>query len=391
MHKGSAHRWASAKAWVPAPPAIDRAERLRVVTGVLAGLLAAAAVAGWLGASPGWPVLMAPLGASAVLVFALPASPLAQPWPVLVGNTVSAAVGAAVAQWVPLPMLAAAPLAAALAVAAMLATRSLHPPGGAVALLAVTVGADLRFVALPVFANTAVLLLAAVVYNRSSGRRYPHAPAAAPAAAARQDPATGVVRFSEADLQEVIERRNRLVDVPTDELRELLESAEQQAHGRRLRQWRCADIMTPGPQTLSPGVPVDDAMARMQALEMGALPVVDAAERLVGIVTRADCLAEVVSRTGAARAQTQPQGVRVRDIMSRRVRVASSQLSLADLLPEFAAGGHHHLPVLDEQQRLVGIVTQTDVLRALLRDEHPAAWQRDASAAPRPGGGSESR
>jgi CBS domain-containing membrane protein len=38
-----------------------------------------------------------------------------------------------------------------------------------------------------------------------------------------------------------------------------------------------------------------------------------------------------------------------------------------DLVPVFSTHGHHHLPVVDEELRLVGIVTQTDVLRALMR------------------------
>lgn len=82
------------------------------------------------GVGLGW--LITPFGASAVLVFAVPNSPLAQPWSVVVGNTASALVVLAVLavlavlpaqDWV-------VPLAVALAIVTMLALRALHPPGG---------------------------------------------------------------------------------------------------------------------------------------------------------------------------------------------------------------------------------------------------------------------
>ena len=85
--------------------------------------------------------IVAPMGASAVLVFGVPASPLAQPWAVVGGNTLSALV-AVTCMHIAGPVNLAAAAAVALAIAVMFATRSLHPPGGATALLIVLSGAD---------------------------------------------------------------------------------------------------------------------------------------------------------------------------------------------------------------------------------------------------------
>jgi len=79
------------------------------------------------------PFIVAPMGASSVLLFAVPASPLAQPWSIIGGNTISALVGIAVGQLVHEPM-AAIGIAVGLAIVAMSMTRCLHPPGGAAAL-----------------------------------------------------------------------------------------------------------------------------------------------------------------------------------------------------------------------------------------------------------------
>ncbi|MFC7556237.1 HPP family protein [Pseudoroseomonas wenyumeiae] len=139
----------------------------------------------WLAGSAGLPpVLIAPLGASAVLLFAVPASPLTQPWSILGGNTVSALAGVTCAHWIAEPLLAA-PLAAALAIGAMFTLRCLHPPGGAIALTTVLGGpavtaAGYHFAFSPVALNSLVLMFAALVYNNATRRAYPHRQQAAP-------------------------------------------------------------------------------------------------------------------------------------------------------------------------------------------------------------------
>src|SRR5690606_16230088 len=117
----------SLRALWPAPLTIDAREKWRACIGAGLGILVAALGATWFTATDHGTgqhalalALVAPLGASAVLVFAVPASPLAQPWAVMAGNTVSAMVGIACAKWVPDPALGAA-LAVGLAIGLMMA------------------------------------------------------------------------------------------------------------------------------------------------------------------------------------------------------------------------------------------------------------------------------
>src|SRR5688572_18609804 len=80
----------------PAPVLVNSKERWRGALGAAVGVLVAGMLSQWLGGAGGLsPWLVAPIGASAVLVFAVPASPLAQPWAVVGGNTVSSLVGIA--------------------------------------------------------------------------------------------------------------------------------------------------------------------------------------------------------------------------------------------------------------------------------------------------------
>lgn len=122
--------------------------------------------------------LIAPMGASTVLLFAVPASPLAQPWSFFGGNLVAAVVGITCAKLIASPVIAAA-LAIAFAIAGMILLRCVHPPSGAVALTTVLGGpiihaAGYGFIVYPLGLNTLLLLATALVYNNLTEHRYPH-------------------------------------------------------------------------------------------------------------------------------------------------------------------------------------------------------------------------
>lgn len=180
----------------------------RLVASLGAGLgvfIAAVAGLGIQNVWPALPFLIAPIGASAVLVFAVPASPLAQPWPVFGGNVLSAAVGVTIAHLVPYPMLAVG-LAVALAIVAMSLLRCLHPPSGAVAVTAI-IGSDAVIAAGYIYpvtlvaANSAALVLAGFLFHRISGHSYPHrvsdTPAPLPTAMLREDIERAVAQTKE--------------------------------------------------------------------------------------------------------------------------------------------------------------------------------------------------
>lgn len=157
-------------------------DRLFACFGAVLGIALAAFVAARLPLPPSdLPLLVAPLGASAVLVFAVPASPLAQPWPVVGGNTISALVGVAVYRLVPDIGLAAS-VAVGAAILVMSLLRCLHPPGGASALTAVIGSGAIHaagygFAILPVALNSVSLVAVGLLFHRFSRHSYPHRPA----------------------------------------------------------------------------------------------------------------------------------------------------------------------------------------------------------------------
>jgi CBS domain-containing membrane protein len=348
--------------------------------GVGFGVLVAGFVSRWmLGEGALGPWLVAPIGASAVLVFAVPASPLAQPWPVIAGNTLSALIGTACVLLIPEPVAAAA-VAVGLAVALMFQLRCLHPPGGASALLVVlTQQSSFSLTVGPVLTNSVLLVLAGMAYNRLTGRSYPHVALAPPA----QSATPGSTRFHAADLDAALAHYNQVLDVSREDLETLLHNAEAAAYQRNIGQLRCADVMTPDPVAVQFGTRLAEAWEIMRNRRIKALPVIDRARRVVGIVTVADFMrnADLDQHRGLRQRLEQlvrPSGSTHTDkpevvgqIMTRQVRVASAERFLIELLPLFSEHGHHHIPIIDNEQRLVGILTQSDMVGALHRAVRP--------------------
>jgi CBS domain-containing membrane protein len=114
----------------------------------------------------GMPMILASTGASAMLIFGIPHSPVSQPWPIVGGHMISAFIGISAYYLVPNPIVASS-LAIGVAMLAMHFTGSIHPPGGATAVTAVIGGAAVHdlgyyFVIVPVFFNSIILLSVAM-------------------------------------------------------------------------------------------------------------------------------------------------------------------------------------------------------------------------------------
>ncbi len=317
------------RAFLPAPIATDGKERLRAVAGGALGILVTALLS-HLFAGKISPWMVAPIGASAVLVFAIPASPLAQPWSVVGGNTLSALVGVLCVRLIGVPEYAAG-AAVALAIATMFTLRCLHPPGGAAALLVALSGVtDPVFVLFPVLTNSVLLVMAGIAWNNATKRKYPHVQLPP-----KPDP----------ELEAVISKYNQVLDVPRDDLRALLNEVRYRGliSGTRTR-----EVMTKQAISLTTSATTDEAQAIFIEKHIKAIPIVDAANSVIGIVSPID-----LTKPGS-----------LEDVMTKSVKTVDANTRLADLVPLFTSSGHHHLPVV-EAGKLVGMLTESNVIRAM--------------------------
>lgn len=169
--------------------------------------------------------LVASMGASAVLLFAVPHGQLSQPWPVLAGHTISALIGVTCAKWIPSTELAAG-CAVGCSIGVMYHFKCIHPPGGATALVAVLGGPAVealgyRFVLCPVMANATAMVLIAFLFNYAfKWRRYPAAMNHV------ESPAVDTVdpdMPSHEAIVEAIQSMDSFVDISEDDLVQLIQ------------------------------------------------------------------------------------------------------------------------------------------------------------------------
>lgn len=374
---------ASWRALLPSRMETSATERMRAAAGALVGILVTGLASRWLlGADAG--SLIAPMGASAILLFAMPSSPLAQPWSIVGGNVLSALVGVAVAQWIGVSPVGAG-LALALAMATMFALRCLHPPGGAIALGAVLGGPAVQaqgfaYALAPVGLNCLLLLVVALVFNNATRHRYPHKPApAGPGHGTGDAQPRERLGFTRGDLDQVLKEYNEVLDIDPEDLDALFRRTEMQAYRRRFGEITCADIMSRDLVTVEFGTYLDEAWGLLRSHRIQALPVVDRARRVIGVVT----LVDFMKHAGLDQPESLGRKVReflarspllhsdkpevVGQIMTTAVRTASVDQHIVELVPLLSDLGLHHIPVVDAQRRLAGMVTQSDLVAALYR------------------------
>ena len=157
---------------------VSSAEKLASTLGGFIGIFFISWISFHFTGANGAALIVPSMGASAVLVFAVPHGKLSQPWALFGGHLISAFIGVLCYQLVPDLFLAAA-LAVGLAIGAMHLLNCIHPPGGATALAAVIGGSSIstlgfEYMLTPVLLNTVVIFITAVVFNSFfPWRRYP--------------------------------------------------------------------------------------------------------------------------------------------------------------------------------------------------------------------------
>jgi len=222
-------------------PPVSHVERLVSTAGGFIGILLVLLVSSRFVGPKESALIIASMGASAVLLFAVPHGPLSQPWPVAGGHLVSALIGVSCAKLVPYPFVAAA-MAVGLAIGAMHYLRCIHPPGGATALVAVVGGPGIHalgygFVLTPVLLNVLVILTVAVAFNYPwYWRRYPAALKPPREHAAEEEiSAETAESISHGDLVYALSQIDSFIDVNEHDLLRVYDLATRRLQTRHLQ------------------------------------------------------------------------------------------------------------------------------------------------------------
>lgn len=366
-----------------AAPLSPRERWSSALAGIL-GMLLMQAVLAVVPAGPGISYLLAPLGATSVILFALPHSPLAQPWSVAGGLLISAGVGFLCGLWIQPAFLA---IAVALGLAIWLTAwlRCIHPPGGAMAVV-FALSAQQHSMSLTTAGLNvlAVLVAVLVVNNLVPGRRYPQC---IPLAGQRKKLGPPRRNIRHEDLQYALTRLDTYLDISEDDLVSIFDLATAHAHQRHDKR-RCSEIMSDDVISVQFGTELNEAWALLKEHHLHGLPVIDAGHRVIGVLTLENFLRHVQADTGQGIGDNIRRLLRptpsaysnkpevVGQIMSERVVLARTDTPVSEMIGLLSANEHPTIvPVVDARQRLVGVLTQTDLLAAI--------YQRQAAVATR--------
>jgi len=341
------------------------------------------------------PIMAASMGASAVLLFVVPTSPLAQPWSFVGGHLVSALVGVSCAKLIP-DITAAAAIAVGVSIFAMYYLRCMHPPGGAAALLAVLGGDSIRdlgfqFLLNPILLNVSIMLACAFIYWHFAGIHKHQAAAGTSVldhnwARTEKDWLVTSSPFSDENLNQAIAAMDTFIDISRQDLKEIFAHALQHSHTHNLGDMRCHEAMSSPTISVEYGAELETVWQLFEQHNIRGIPVVDNFERITGIVTvsnfvhNADQLntdREPKSSTSQHKMAERLALLRKRtpgfesdkpevagQIMSSPVITAQANDRLTDLAPLFTQHAIHHIPVVNDKRKLVGMLTREDILAA---------------------------
>jgi CBS domain-containing membrane protein len=342
--------------------------------GIGAGLgLAAAAATVWLAEDAR---LIAPLGASAVMVFAIPNSPLAQPWSVVIGNLSATALALLLVGVLPAgPWVG--PLVVMASLLTMYALRALHPPGGAMAFMVALGGTSSAGLVLGVSVlGSVTLVLGGLAWHWATGRTYPLRQPVQMGQHGTSDPApANRTGLDPAELADILEDFRQSANLGVADLARLVGAVEQAAAARRMESFTAADIMSRDLVTVRPEAPLSQVADLFRQRGFTSLPVVDHEGRFLGVIFQLDLIRR--AREDAFRLHRSLIAAFVRliddrrakaplaqDIMQAAVQRVTPMTPVGALLPMLSDGGAEAVPVVLGPQ-IVGIVTRSDLVSAL--------------------------
>ena len=364
----------------PPPSPVSLEEKLRSTLGAGLAIFLTGFISSQFIDGGGLKTLMASMGASAVILFAVPNSPMARSWSLIGGHLISGLIGILCVRWMPSTWPAAA-LAVGLSIFAMHLLRCLHPPGGASALIPVLGGENIQslgflFLLTPLALNVSVMFACSQI-----GRRAGKKPTATliPRPKASDRPPGERLGIRTEDLSAALRDMNAFVDVSEDELSRLYQLAANRAFQREFGALDCERIMSRDLVTVEFGDSLEHTWDLMQQEHVKAIPVIDRGRHVIGIITMTDFFRHARAERHQSLAEKLGQLVRTTpkvtsskpevagQIMTYPVITAPADLPIRDLSPLLSERGIHQTPIVDAHNKLVGLVTQSDLIAALYR------------------------
>lgn len=326
-----------------------------------------------------YPILIASMGASAVLLFVVPSSPMAKIWPFVGGHLISTAIGISCFFLIPNLYMAVA-ISVSFSILAMIYLGCLHPPGGAASLAFILAGPEVheigfQFLLTPVAMNLFFMLLTSQAFNNARFliKRRPRVQLAASHNLQSKNTPQSTLPFLETDLDDALKDMETFIDISHEDLNTIFSLALTRAKMRSHQGKSCKDIMTPAHHTIEFGSSLEQAWHLIQDHNLHGLTVVDRGMHVIGIITVIDFLEHAESLDGASPEEkiealitpshllesSKPEAVG--QIMSSAVITVNLDDAASSVLPILKKYKTYILPVVDQQKKLQGLICLGDV------------------------------
>ena len=192
------------------------------------------------------------------------------------------------------------------------------------------------------------------------------------------DTRTGKCEISDEDLRDALREMKTYVDVTEEDLKKIYSIALEHARQRLQPKITVEDVMTRRVVTARTDSDIRDVSALLSENRISGLPVVDERSHVVGVVSEADLLSlagmerghsfkDIVKHILGEPVPKRKQGNRVGEIMSSPAMTTRPETDIRDVAKILESKGIKRLPVVDEENRLVGIVSRGDIVRAMSR------------------------
>jgi CBS domain-containing membrane protein len=283
-------------------------------------------------------------------------------------------------------------VAVGISIYAMYYLRCMHPPGGATALLAVIGGESLhaigfQFLLSPILINVIIMLACAWLY-RWLADIHQHHPYQSSSdtinldqnwARSEQDWLVTNAPFSDENLSQAIAAMDTFIDISRQDLKEIFAHAIQYSHTHSLGELQCHEVMSSPAISVEYDTELENVWRLFEEHNIRGLPVINKFNRIIGIVTVSNFVhnASQMNTSGQSESTIAEQLSQLRkrtpgfesdkpevagQIMTAPVITAQRTDRIADLAPLFTMHAIHHIPVIDEKRKLVGILTREDIL-----------------------------
>lgn len=325
-------------------------------------------------------VLLGSMGASSVIMFALPSSPLAKPWPFLVGHSMAACIGFILTFFISeLALLAATTIACVLMV--MYILECMHPPAAATALVPALAAQHTEIhidILVPILLNIVVFFVVSQILHRLVMKRrwIKPEPNYDPVHLHHDQTPLKRLGLQSEDLVQAINSFDSVLAVSQEELESIYQQAQKLAYQRRTGEILSRDIMSSDVITVSEDTPLGMAWKILHKHKISMLPVVNEERELLGVISSVDFLKNLsvpsyagllkhLNRILVKRKHRKEVNNKVKDVMVTDVIAVKDTDHIVALVPLLSDIGLHHIPVLNAEQKLCGIITQSDLIGAL--------------------------